>query len=175
MTDQELKDFAASFGIGRKETDPMEKESWENLKKQGLIDDDVDWDTGINIKHFFQSLFKRRLEFGGIKYDEMILGFARRDRDVNIKFDIALLNENSIALIVVKNDINPKYVKELAEEHTKQFKKYFSEFENHNVYLGIAGFSLCDEVLEKASSYGIGIVRQVGEGVEVEAGNLRVY
>jgi len=175
MTDQELKDFAASFGIGRKETDPMEKELWENLKKHGNVADDVDLDTGINIKHFFQSLFKRRLEFGGIKYDEMILGFGCRDRDVNIKFDIVLLNENSIALIVVENDIYSKSVKKLAEEHINKFREYFPKYKDYKAYLGIVGFFFSDDVLEKASSYGIGIVRLVGDSVEIEAKNLRVY
>jgi len=35
------------------------------------------------------------------------------------------------------------------------------EFDNYDVYLGIAGFSFSDEVLDRASTYGIGIVRQV--------------
>ena len=35
--------------------------------------------------------------------------------------------------------------------------------------------SFSDEVLDQASRYGIGIIKQVGEGVEIEAKNLRAY
>jgi hypothetical protein len=75
----------------------------------------------------------------------------------------------------VKNRIHPDFVKELAEERVEKFRKFFTEFSGYSVYLGIAGFSFSDEVLDQASRYGIGIIKQVGEGVEMSAANLRAY
>jgi len=203
MTDQELKDLVASFAIDRKEIADMQKEvvaiqketarrmeenaamqketdrkmrefeeKVEKLSgKYGGLSDNV----GYHTEQFFQSVFLRKLEFGGIKYDEMIPNLAYKGKNDKVEFDIALVNGKCVALIEVKNRIHPKNVKELAEERIEKFRKYFREFDGYDVYLGIAGFSLCNEVLERASSYGIGIVRQVGEGVEMEAGNLKAY
>jgi hypothetical protein len=54
-------------------------------------------------------------------------------------------------------------------------KGFRLEFNGYSAYLGIAGFSFSDEVLEQANRYGIGIAKQVGESVEIEASNLKAY
>jgi len=130
---------------------------------------------GYHAEQFFQDVFKKKLEFGGIKYDEMIPNLAYRGKRTQIEFDIALVNGSSVALIEAKNRIYPNFVNALAEERIEKFRKFFREFDGYDVYLGIAGFSFCDEVLDRASSYGVGVIKQVGEGVEVRADNLRVY
>jgi hypothetical protein len=66
-------------------------------------------------------------------------------------------------------------VKELAEERIEKFRKYFPRYNDYSAYLGIAVFSFSEEVLDQASRYSIGIIKQVGEGVEIEAKNLRAY
>ena len=130
---------------------------------------------GYHAEQFFQGVFEEKLEFGGMKYDEMIPNLTYIDKGVKIEFDIALLNGDSIALIEVKNRIHPDFVDELAEERIENFRKFFPKYKDYRAYLGIAGFSFSDEVLERAGRYGIGIVKQVGEGVEIKADNLRMY
>jgi len=157
------------------ETERSFKELRESLdsafERIGGISDNI----GYHAEQFFQDVFKRKLEFGGIKYDEMIPNLAYRDKGVKIEFDVVLLNGNSIALIEVKNRIHPDFVKQLAEERIKKFREYFPRYKDYDAYLGIAGFSFCDEVLDRASTYGIGVIKQAGEGVEVKADNLRAY
>jgi len=152
----------------------MEKlrERMEKISEQiGGISNNI----GFHAEQFFQNVFEEKLEFGRIKYDEMIPNLMYKGKKDEIEFDIALVNGDSIALIEVKNRIHPNFVIELAEERVEKFREYFHEFDNYDAYLGIAGFSFSDEVLDRASTYGIGIVRQVGEGVEIEANNLKVY
>jgi hypothetical protein len=168
MTDQELKDLVASIAVEQKETDRMIKELSRRI---GGIDEN----QGHHAEQFFQSVFEKKLEFGKIKYDEMISNLGYKGPKGQIEFDIALINGDCVALIEVKNRIHPDFVIELAEKRVEKFREFFREFSNYNVYLGIAGFSFSDEVLDRASSYGIGIVRQVGEGIEIEANNLKAY
>jgi len=158
-----------------KKLDRKLKELEEDLYEFGIHIGGISNNQGHHAEQFFQSVFEKKLEFGRIKYDEMIPNLTYKGKKYKIEFDIALVNGNSVALIEVKNRIHPDFVKKLAEERVEKFREYFREFENYDVYLGIAGFSFCDEVLEQASRYGIGIVRQVGEGVEVQANNLKVY
>jgi len=171
MTDQELKDLVASFALENREIDLRLKEIDRRLEKlesksnfEGIdiridnIDENLLW--WYRSERFFQDVFREKLEFGGIKYDEMI-PLIRRDRYVKIEFDVALLKENSVALIAVKYSVHPNFVKELAEDIVGKFRKYFPDFYNCDIYLGIAGFSFSDEILDRASTYGIGIVRQV--------------
>jgi len=135
----------------------------------------IDENQGHHAEQFFQDVFKKRLKFGRIKYDEMVPNMTHKSKNGKIEFDIALINGDSIALIEVKNRIHPNFVKELAEERVDKFRKFFPEYNDYSIYLGIAGFSFCDEVLEQASRYGIGIIKQAGEGIEVNTDNLKAY
>jgi len=163
------------FSIQLKEQSAQIDKQSTQIDKQSAQIGGISNNIGHHAEQFFQSVFKEKLEFGGIKYDEMIPNLTYKGKKYKIEFDIALVNGDSVALIEAKNRIHPDFVKELAEERIEKFREFFHEFDNYDVYLGIAGFSFSDEVLDRASTYGIGIVRQVGEGVEIEANNLRVY
>jgi hypothetical protein len=158
-----------------RETDRLIKELRESNKELSIQMGGINDNIGHHAEQFFQDVFRKKLEFGMIKYDEMIPNLTYIGKEAKIEFDIALLNGESIALIEVKNRIHPDFVKEFAEERVEIFRKFFHEFSDYNAYLGIAGFSFSDEVLEQASRYGIGIIKQVGEGVEIAAANLRAY
>jgi hypothetical protein len=158
-----------------KETDRRFKELDKKLDKLCVKVGGIDDNQGHHAEQFFQDVFRKKLEFGGVKYDEMVPNLAYKGKKYEIEFDIALVNGEPVALIEVKNQIHPDFVKILAEERVEKFREFFHEFDNYDVYLGIAGFSFSDEVLDRASTYGIGIIKQVGEGVEIEANNLKAY
>jgi len=158
-----------------KETSLQMKKSDEKLEKIVVEMGGISKNQGFHAEQFFQDVFKKKLEFGRVKYDEMIPNLAYKGKKCEIEFDIALVNGDSIALIEVKNRIYPDFVNAFAEERIEKFRRFFREFDGYNVYLGIAGFSFSEEVLHRASTYGIGIIKQAGDGVEISAKNLRVY
>jgi len=174
-TDRIMKENA----LERKERDKQADERMKKLDERiGYVGEKlggVSNNIGHHAEQFFQDVFKRKLEFGKVKYDEMVSNLTYIDKGVKIEFDIALLNGDSIALIEVKNRIHPDFVDALAEERIENFRKFFPRYKDYRAYLGIAGFSFSDEVLDRAGRYGIGIVKQVGEGIEIKADNLRAY
>jgi len=72
-------------------------------------------------------------------------------------------------------DIHPNFVETVANDKVSQFRKYFPEYKNYKLYLGIAGFSFDDSVIEEAKNRGIGIIRQVGDAVEIDDKDLKAY
>jgi hypothetical protein len=174
-TDRILTEKFAETDRRMKETDRLFKELDKKLDKICVKVGGIDDNQGHHAEQFFQDVFRKKLEFGGVKYDEIVPNLAYKGKKDEIEFDIALVNGESVALIEVKNRIHPDFVKILAEERIEKFRKYFLEFSNYDVYLGIAGFSFSDEVLDRASAYGVGIIKQVGEGVEIKANNLKAY
>jgi hypothetical protein len=175
MTDQELKNLVANLAVESEKTRLMQQETERMIKelskRMGGIDDNI----GYHAEQYFQNAFAEKPVFGGIKYDEMIPNLVHKDRDGEIEFDIALVNGNSIALIEVKNRIHPKFVRELAEERVKKFREFFPKYKKFQTRLGIAGFSFGKKVMEEAEKYGIGLIRQVGDSVEIRAERLKVY
>jgi hypothetical protein len=169
MTDQELKDLVASLAEESKETDRMIKEL---SRRMGGVDENI----GSHAEQFFQNVLRGKLIFAGQKYDKMIPNLECYKNGVSlIEFDIVLVNGKSIAIIETKHRIHPKFVKELAEERLPKFRELWPEYSKHKAYLGIAGFSFSQKVLEEAEKYGICLLKQVGDSVEVKANNLRVY
>jgi Holliday junction resolvase-like predicted endonuclease len=92
-----------------------------------------------------------------------------------MEVDIMMVNGDSVALIEVKNRIHPDFVTEFAQERVRKFRTLYPIYDNYKLYLGIAGFSFDTKVTEKAKENGVGIVKQVGEGIELEVENLKAY
>ena len=182
-TDRQMKETDRKIAKMSEETDRKIDKVSENIdsiskKVFGQIDKvskqmgGINENLGHHAEQFFQNVFIDNKTFGGIKYDYVTLNMNRNGK---VEFDIFLENGNSVAIIEVKNRIHPDFVKDLAEERISKFRKYFPMYKDYDVYLGVAGFSFEDEVLEEARKYGIGVVRQVGEGIEVDAAGLKVY
>ncbi|MDR1812648.1 MAG: hypothetical protein LBQ87_07465 [Candidatus Fibromonas sp.] len=155
-----------------KETDRQMRETDRKIDKLSKQIGGIDNNIGYHAEQFFQNVFADKKVFGGIKYDDIFFNVKHIEK---VEFDIVLENGNSVAIIEVKNRIRANFVKKLAEERIKEFRKYFPEYKDYYVYLGIAGFSFDTDVLEEARKYGVGIVRQVGDGIEVDATGLKAY
>jgi len=168
MTFEEIKAMFAETAAMMQKTDRKIDKLAEQI---GGIDNNI----GYHAEQFFQNVFTDNKVFGGIKYDDIILNMKYKDKTGEVEFDIVLENGNSLALIEVKNRIHPDFVKNLAEERISKFRRYFPMYKGYDVYLGIAGFSFSEKVLSEAQKYGIGIIKQVGEGIEVKAEGLKAY
>jgi hypothetical protein len=170
-TDRMIKNLSVEnekTALQMKETDLK----LDRLSKQiGGIDDNI----GHHAEEFFQNIFKEKMVFGGVKYNKMIPNMHHKDDSGEVEIDIVLKNGNSVALIEVKNRIHPKFVREFAEDRVKKFRVHFPRYSRYKAYLGIAGFSFSKPVQEEAKKYGIGIIRQVGKGIEIKAGRLKKY
>jgi len=199
MTDQELKDLIANLAVERENADRQFNERLEKSRadfdrrsadfdlrmekldaKLDKISEEVGGisnNQGLHAEQYFQDILVKKLTFGGKKYDRMIpnLECFGKDGVSLIEFDMVLVNGKSVAIIEAKNRIHPNFVKKLVEERLPKFREFFPGFSKCKAYLGIAGFSFSKRVLEEARKYGIGIIRQVGDSVEIEAKNLRVY
>jgi len=168
ITDRKIAEVSEQIRIN----DQITNRKIDKLAEQiGGIDNNI----GHHAEQFFQNVFADNKVFGGIQYDDITLNMKYSDNDEGVEFDIVLKNCNSVALIEVKNRIRPSFVKKLAEIRIKEFRKYFPKYKNYDVYLGIAGFSFDKAVLEEAKKYGVGIIRQVGKGIVVDAKGLKAY
>ena len=131
--------------------------------------------AGHHAEQYFQNVLAHKLSFGKIKYDYMTPNLKYQRKGELAEFDIVLFNGNTVAIIEAKNRIHPDFIKEIAEKKVAQFRKYFPLYKDHALYLGVAGFSFDKSVEKEAKKYGVGIIRQVGDAVEMDDKNLKVY
>jgi len=135
------------------------------LKLEALVGNTVK-NIGFSAEEFFQNAFAETLTFAGVKFDKMYPNWQIVGKE-SCEFDIVLVNGESAALIEVKNRIHPNFIDEMMTEKLVQFKKHFKEIPNPKIYLGIAGLSFPKATVEKANKYGIGIISQKGNSIEV--------
>jgi len=195
MTDDELKKLVAGIAEENRETARLLKEAnqkddewrekmrdeWkeinkilkENSKQLGTMSDN----DGKHAEQYFQHILSDKLEFGGMKYDKMIANLEcfNKNRVIIMEFDIVLVNCQSVAIIETKSNIRSEFIWKLVNDRLPVFRKFFPEYNDRKVYLGIAGFSFGKKVLEQAEKYGVGIIRQVGDGAEATIGKLTAY
>jgi hypothetical protein len=172
---QEIAERQKETAARQRETDAQMKKTDERLKKLCGQVGGISENIGHHAEQFFQDAFATSLAFGGEKYDYMDPNVTRKKGDDGVELDILLLNGKSVAIIEAKNRIHPADVKTLAEVKLAKFRTFFTEYQNHKVYLGLAGFSFSKTVIELAQKYGMGVVKQVGESIEVEADHLKAY
>jgi hypothetical protein len=178
----EVRNIQKRTTLQMEETDRRMQKLQEKLDKIGDKMDmtwgkvnGIDDNIGFHAERFFQDSLAKNLAFGGVKYDFAIPNLKCEGKKEGAEFDIVLVNGDSIAIIEVKNRIHPDFVENMAKERVDKFRRCFAGYKNYKAYLGIAGFSFCNAVLEKARECGIGIIRQVGDSVEMDAGVLKAY
>jgi len=177
MTDQELKDLVANLAVESEKTRLMQQETERMIKELSRRMGGIDDNQGYHAEQYFQNVLMEKLTFDGQKYNRMIpnLEFFGENGVSLLEFDIVLVNGKSVAIIEVKNRIHPGFVAKFAKERLPKFREFFPGFSKYKAYLGIAGFSFSKKVMEEAEKYGIGIIRQVGDSVEIKTRRLKVY
>ena len=152
----------------------MAEDGERRLKKLEKLYGGVSDNSGRHAEEFFQNALRKTLTFGGIKFDELKPNLAFSGKK-NCEFDMALTNGDAIAIIEARNRVRREYVQVLATKKLAQFRKFFPNYANYKIYLGLAGFSFEKAVYDEAKKYGVGVIRQDGDSVQVDAGELKVY
>jgi hypothetical protein len=94
-------------------------------------------------KEYVEELgFYKSMVFCGVKYDEMLLNLRPDYWDWETKFDIVLINEDSVVIIeIMDENVPPEFIPKFSVKKIEQFRELFPEFKSLKAYLGIAAFS----------------------------------
>jgi len=163
-----------------KETSKQQKKTDEQMKKTDARLDKVAKQLGgisnnqgdIAEEYFVNSL-EDKLKIGEIDFDYLIQNFkAKKSHKILAEYDILLVNGKSVAIVEVKYKVHPNDLKQLPKkiESLKKLKQY----EGYNIYAGIAGFYMPDEVVSQAKKDGFFVLQRKGDIVVTHMQNLKV-
>ena len=129
--------------------------------------------------YFFESL-KRSKQFGGINYNYVgqdLNGNYQlpNGKTVDDQYDIVMHNGDSVAIIEVKYKVKKEDVVDLTQRKIENYKKIFPQYADKKIYLGVAGFSFDKLAVKEAIIRGVGMLKLVGENLEIEDKHLRIY
>jgi len=161
-TDEQIAELTASIKETRKEVGGLSKS------------------YGMHAESYFFESLKRTKQFGGINYnyvgDDIKGTFSMPNGEVvDGQFDIVMHNGDSVVIIEVKSKVKREDVKDLVDRKVEFYKKMYPQYAGKKFHLGIAGFSYDKNAEEEAMKRGVGILKLVGENVEIQDKHLIVY
>jgi len=164
---KEIDKIVKELAEDRKRTDRMTKELFEDI---GEIS------NGEMVEKAIFNALGQNMMFAGIDF-EYILSQKKRNTSLNleIEIDALLVNSTMLALIETSYRVDKKDVLKLATDKLVDFKKLFPEFNNHKIMLGIGGMSFENDAIIAAKEKGIGIIKIVGDKVEYQTENVKIY
>jgi hypothetical protein len=127
-------------------------------------------------EYFFNSLEQGKKIFLDEKFDKLLKSVIVKDDNNRIigEFDMILVNGKSVAIIEVKFRAREKHV-DMVMKKVKPFRAKFPEYQNHQVYLGLASMVFDEDIEEKCKENGIAVIKQVGDMVVIHDENLKAF
>ena len=124
---------------------------------------------GINNGAFAEDVFYNWLEetqtLGGEKYD--IIERNLRERKGRSEFDIFMHNGVSSVIIEVKYRAHLNDIQDLLAKKPVAFRKIYTEYNHHKLYLGLASLVISEEIKQKTQEAGIFLLGHKSTGYEV--------
>jgi hypothetical protein len=127
-------------------------------------------------EYFINSLEESEKTLLGEKFDKLIKTKIVEDENNRTKgeFDIMLVNGKSVAIVEVKFRARDKHVDKVLKK-VKPFRDRFPEYQNHQIYLGLASMVFDEDIEDKCKENGIAVIKQVGDTVVIHDENLKTF
>jgi hypothetical protein len=167
-TDREMKEMARKADLSMERLE----QTVANVSRQlgGMANSD-----GDAAEEIFATSLESKMMFAGQHYDAIDFKVKRTVRGLRGEFDIVLYNGAAVAIIEVKHKACQADLEKLVTKKLPDFRALFPQYRDHAVYLGIGSMSFDERVCAKARELGIGILRQKGDTIEADTGNVRAY
>jgi len=151
------------------ETDRMMKELQKTMGGMGNSNGDV-------AETYFRNCFAKSMSFAGQDYDHIDAPLQRKNKRLNLQaeYDIVMYNCSSVAIIEIKYKVDKDDVDSTLKK-VEVFKKLFPQYQDYDIYLGLAGLSIEASAEKKAIKQGIGIIKQVGDTLVINDAHLKVF
>ena len=187
MSDEELKDLIASLAVSQAKTgaqiqelknaqlktDAQMAKTDAKLDKVGKMLGGISNNQGDVTEEYFVNSLKNRLKLGDINFDFLVKNFkAQTAKKILAEYDILLVNGNSVAIVEVKQKVHLNDLAKLPEKI--ESLKNLPQYDNYEVYAGVAGFFVPDEVIKQAQERGYFVLQRKGDVVVTYSKNLKV-
>ena len=194
MTDQELKDLVASLSVNqdraKREQEKRDAhldgqldtliaanvanvalmaESSRKLDKVVALVGNIGQNQGAVAEEFFFNSLQAKPVLGGVHYDEVIDNLKGYSGKLRGEYDVVMVNGKSVALIEVKYVVHPDDITKTIKG-IENYRTFFPQHKDFDVYGAIAGFKIPDEVADAAKQQGLMVLKRVGDVMEVDTG-----
>jgi len=171
-TDAKLEKMIEESNLRFEKTEAQMLRTDARLDKIAKMVGGISNNQGDITEEYFVNSLKDKLKVGEIKFDFLVQNFkAKKGRKILAEYDILLVNGKSVAIIEVKYKVHPNDLDKLPAKI--QSIRNLPQYDGYEVYAGLAGFFVPDEVIEEAKERGYFILQRKGDVVVSYIHNLQ--
>ena len=171
-TDEQL----AELTVSQAKTDAQ-------IAKTEAIVKDIARQCGNNINNqsrraeefFFKGIEKLDLQLAGVKFNNINANVRRKTDSSGMELDALLFNVEVVAIMEVKTNLHIKDVKEVYDKRIPNFRKIFSEHQDKDLLVIVAGLSIEKDALEKAHEYGFICLQPDNQQIAIDASHSKLF
>jgi hypothetical protein len=165
-----------------KETDRIVKENAERQKDTDRLIKDLAKQVGgvsnsngdFAEEYFFNTFEQGNKMLCGEEFIDVWGKTPGRERGFQDEYDIVLINGKSLCIVEVKYKADSADFQKLTRKPVT-FRENYPKYQNHIVYLALAGMSFHPKTEQSCEENGIAIIKQVGEKVIIKDKHLKAF
>ena len=179
--DKRLKESSENFNKllkeEREERRQMSLEFDKQMKKLSSNIGGIGDSNGYFAEEFFSKNLEASMSLGRFKFHEIERNLNRHYPKKNLQgqYDIVLTNTEIVVVVEVKYKLSEKHVRRFYDKGLKNFTKLFPSFSNYKLYGAIASMSDPNEASKLAKEYGLFVLGQSGNEVEIINDDVKPY
>ncbi|KAF3980358.1 MAG: hypothetical protein HFP76_02550 [Methylococcales symbiont of Iophon sp. n. MRB-2018] len=191
MTDQELRDLVAGLAVSQAKTDAQMLKTDAKIEKifadlaiqtaktdvqLAKTDAKVDKlakmyggtsnNQGDVAEEFYFNSLKANPILNGIKFDYIDKNITRCKNGIEDEYDIVLINGKEVFIIEVKYKAHQADLDRLLNKKAPNFDKLYPEYQNYIKHLGLASFSINDDLKKHAIENHVTVLQRKGKLIE---------
>jgi len=120
---------------------------------------------GDSAEEFFYRSLIDKTYLGDMHFDIIYRNLPSKKGKLQDEFDIVLVNDDSVAIIEVKQKAHPKLIDEMFEKKLPNFRLLFPYHKAQKLYGAVASMVSNDELVEKAREAGLFFLTQKGNHI----------
>ncbi len=117
-------------------------------------------------EEFFYNSLQNEPVLVGKHFDFIDKNLLRTHEKIREEYDLILYNGDSVFIIEVKYRVRPKDIETLIHRKGGNFPILFPQYRDFQRHLGLATFSIEDDVLQEALDRGVTVLQRRGDVIE---------
>ncbi len=182
MTDEELKALVASLAIAQQKTDvQLAKTDVQLAKTDAKVSKIADLvgnmsnNQGDVAEEFFYRSLVDDTWLGDMHFDIVYRNQGGYKNKLEDEFDIVLLNENSVAVVEVKQKAHPKLVNDMLKRKLPNFRTLFPHYKKLKLYGVIASMASNDKLIQKTKEAGLFFLTQKSKHIVLANDKVKAF
>ncbi len=156
-------------------TDAQLAKTSAKVDKVAMLVGNIANNQGDSAEEFFYRSLLDNAYLGDIHFDTIYRNLPSHKGKLQDEFDVVLVNENSVAIVEIKQKAHPKLIDDMLNRKLPNFRTLFPYHKEQRLYGVIASMISNKELIEKTKEAGLFFLTQKGQHVVLVNDKVKAF